>query len=148
MKVKLTQAGCTLIREPGDPRLYHASTVGYHMKRLLRNLMLVKTSQGEEIISNIPTIMPHVSEGDVSGGAFPVESAAVARHTKGEPRYWHRLEPVRFYPDKHGLTACRLGLIDRKANIILWHERYAIENAATEFNRGRVFFMRTTAKED
>lgn len=49
---------------------------------------------------------------------------------------------TRMYPDKHGLTACRVGLWDRKANIILWHERYAIENAATEFNRGSVAFQR------
>lgn len=147
MKVELTKAGCTLIREPGDPRISHASTVGYHMKRLLRNKMLVRTSQGEEIVSNIPTIMPHASEADVTGGAFPVESAAVARLTKGEPRSWDRLEPVRFNPSRHALTSCTVGLIDRKADIILWHERYAIENAATEFNKGRVFFMRTTAKE-
>jgi hypothetical protein len=52
---------------------------------------------------------------------------------------------VRLNPSKHGLTSCRLGLIDHKAGIALWHERYQIENAATEFNHGRVFFMRTEA---
>ena len=52
---------------------------------------------------------------------------------------------VRLNPSKYGLTSCTVGLIDRKANIILWHERYAIENAATEFNHGKVFLMRTTA---
>lgn len=50
---------------------------------------------------------------------------------------------VRMYPEKHGLTSCRLGLVDHKAKIALWHERYAIENAATEFNRGKVFFQRS-----
>ena len=93
MKVELTQAGCTLIREPGDKRISHESTVGYHMKRLLN-------AQG------------------------------------------HRF--VRIYPDQHGLTSCRLGLADRKAGLWLWHERYAIENAATEFNRGKVFLMRAS----
>lgn len=52
---------------------------------------------------------------------------------------------VRMNPSKHGLTDCRVGLIDHKAKIILWHERYAIENAATEFNNGRVWFMRVAA---
>jgi hypothetical protein len=49
---------------------------------------------------------------------------------------------TRMNPSRHGLTACRVGLWDRKAKIILWHERYAIENAATEFNRGSVTFER------
>ena len=52
---------------------------------------------------------------------------------------------VRLNPSRHGLTACRVGLIDRKANIILWHERYAIENAATKYNAGHVFFQRIAA---
>lgn len=94
MRATLTQAGCTLTREPGDKRISHESTVGYHMKRTLN-------AQGYHF--------------------------------------------VRLNPSRHGLTACKVGLIDRKANIILWHERYAIENAATEYNLGRVYFMRTTA---
>lgn len=49
---------------------------------------------------------------------------------------------VRMNPSKHGLNSCRVGLIDHKAGIMLWHERYAIENAATEFNSGKVFFQR------
>jgi hypothetical protein len=51
---------------------------------------------------------------------------------------------VRMYPNKRGLTSCRLGLWDKKAAIILWHERYAIEDAAETFNKsGTVWFMRT-----
>lgn len=53
---------------------------------------------------------------------------------------------VRLNPSRHGLTGCTLGLIDRKAGIILWHERYAIENAATEFNHGEVTFQRVAAE--
>lgn len=53
---------------------------------------------------------------------------------------------VRMNPSRHGLTACTLGLIDHKKGIILWHERYAIENAATEYNRGKVTFMRTSVE--
>ena len=92
MKIELTQAGCTLIREPGDVRISHESTVGYKMKQLLNE-------QGHKF--------------------------------------------VRMSPSKHGLTGCRLGLRDHKAGICLWHERYAIENAASEFNKSkRVFFQR------
>jgi hypothetical protein len=49
---------------------------------------------------------------------------------------------VRMYPDRHGLTSCKLGLWDRKRKIMLWHERYQVENAATEFNHGEVWFQR------
>ncbi|HET9280351.1 MAG TPA: hypothetical protein VFR24_00115 [Candidatus Angelobacter sp.] len=50
---------------------------------------------------------------------------------------------VRINPSKHGLTSCTLGLADKKRNIWLWHERYAIENAASVFNKDKeVFFMR------
>lgn len=97
MKAKLTLSGCTLIREPGDKRISHESTVGYHMKRQLN-------AQGYHF--------------------------------------------VRMYPDKHGLTACRLGLIDHKARIALWHERYAIEDAAQEFNRGKVWLMRVEVETE
>lgn len=97
MKVNLTQTGCTLIREPGDKRISHESTVGYHMKQLLNR----------------------------DGFNF-----------------------VRMYPDKHGLTSCKLGLIDHKRKIALWHERYQIEDAAKEFNSGRVFLMRVDNPED
>jgi hypothetical protein len=55
---------------------------------------------------------------------------------------------VRMYPNKHGLTACRLGLIEHKTGIVLWHERYAIENAATEFNRGEVYLQRVNQEVD
>ena len=93
MRVKMTQAGCLLVKELGDPKLHHESTVGYHMKKLLNMLPI--------------------------GYKF-----------------------VRMNPSKHGLTSCKLGLIDHEAGIILWHERYAVENAATEFNSGGVFFLR------
>lgn len=63
---------------------------------------------------------------------------------------------VRIRPDKYGLTSCPSGLADWKRGIILWHERYAIEDAAEEFNKfpkshvwggepgelGSVFFQR------
>jgi hypothetical protein len=49
---------------------------------------------------------------------------------------------TRFYPDHVGLTACRQGLQNHKLGLAYWHERYAIEDAAQEFNkRGRVWFM-------
>jgi len=94
-KAELTQSGCTLKREAGEPRVSHESTVVYRMKKALN-------AQGHKF--------------------------------------------VRMNPSRHGLTACKLGLIDHKAKIILWHERYAIENAATEFNHGRVYFMRVEAE--
>ena len=50
---------------------------------------------------------------------------------------------VRFYPDTEGLTGCRQGVINRRAGVCFWHERYAIENAAHEFNcEGKVFYQR------
>jgi hypothetical protein len=49
----------------------------------------------------------------------------------------------RIYPDRYGLTACKLGLANKGNKIFLWHERYAIEGAAEEFNKtGYVFFSR------
>jgi hypothetical protein len=98
MRTEMTNSGCTLIREDGDPKLYHESTVGYHMKKLLNALPI--------------------------GYKF-----------------------VRMNPTRHGLTSCKVGLIDHGAGIVLWHERYAIENAATEFNRGKVFFQRVMTGE-
>lgn len=48
----------------------------------------------------------------------------------------------RFNPSNRGLTACRLGVWNPAQEIAYWHERYAIENAAEEFNKaGRVWFM-------
>ena len=49
---------------------------------------------------------------------------------------------VRMNPSKHGLTGCTTGLIDRKADVGLWHERYAIESAHIAFNQGSVTFQR------
>lgn len=49
---------------------------------------------------------------------------------------------VRMNPSRHGLTSCTLGMIDHKQDVAIWHERYAVENAATEFNRGSVTFQR------
>jgi hypothetical protein len=52
----------------------------------------------------------------------------------------------RFNPSKVGLTSCREGLHNARegpAEIVYWHERYAVENAAEEFNKtGHVFYMR------
>ena len=92
MTYELHETYCILRRDPGDPRLYHESTVGYHLKRLLN-----------------------------------------------EDGQYHF---VRMNPSKHGLTGCQLGLVDRKANIILLHANYAVENAATEFNHGEVTLCR------
>ena len=99
MKVKMTDAGCTLTREDGDPRIAHESTTGYYMKKLLNALPI--------------------------GYKF-----------------------VRMNPSRHGLTSCKLGLIDHGAGIILWHERYAIEDAAKAFNGGSVFFLRVMVGEE
>jgi hypothetical protein len=70
------------------------------------------------------------------------ESTVVARmrDTLNAQGYHFR----RMYPDRHGLTSCKLGLWDKKAGIVLWHERYQIENAATELNRGKVTFQRVS----
>lgn len=49
---------------------------------------------------------------------------------------------VRLNPSKHGLTSCTVGMFDRKNGILLWHERYQVEDAAQAFNQGNVFFQR------
>lgn len=52
-------------------------------------------------------------------------------------------EWVRIYPDRYGLTACKIGVANHKEGIIYWHERYAIELAHEEFNKhGRVFLLK------
>lgn len=54
---------------------------------------------------------------------------------------------VRMNPSRYGLTSCTLGLWDRKAGIILWHERYQIEAAHKAYNAGRVTFLRTPMEQ-
>jgi hypothetical protein len=94
MRIRVSNGGCSLIREQGDKAISKESTVGYYMKTLLNK----------------------------AGGNF-----------------------VRMNPSKHGLTSCQVGMIDRKAKVIYWHERYQIENAAKAFNHGKVFFLRCEA---
>ena len=95
MYYELNSTYCSLHREKNDPRLYHESTVVFHLKRLLN----------------------------------------------GDGYHFTRMNP-----SKHGLTSCNVGLWDRKAGIVLWHERYAVENAATEFNSEKiVMLMRVNA---
>lgn len=113
MKAELTSSGCTLTREPGDARVSHESTVAYRMKKALN---------AQFYAGNFPCNDPHC-------GGYGIKHLVPYRF-------------VRMNPSNHGLTGCKLGLIDRKAKIILWHDRYAVENAATEFNRGKVWFQR------
>ena len=47
---------------------------------------------------------------------------------------------TRFYPNRVGLTDCRQGVQNKKQNLLYWHERYQIEDAAKEFNSGVVFY--------
>jgi hypothetical protein len=54
---------------------------------------------------------------------------------------------VRINPSRYGLTSCKLGIADWKRGIVLWHERYAVENAATEFNKNHVWFTRTNVNK-
>ena len=46
---------------------------------------------------------------------------------------------VRFYPDRHGLTASRIGVRNRKTGEIYWHGNYAIESASEAWNQGKLF---------
>jgi hypothetical protein len=104
MKIEANKAGCTLIREPGDKRISHESTVTHHIRRLLNER----------------------------------DGRQVDDHKAGT---WRR-----FYPNKVGLTACRQGVWNGRkgaSQVAYWHERYAIENAAEEFNKsGKVWYMR------
>ena len=99
MKIETSGNGITLIREPGDKRIAHESTVTHHMRRLLNE---------RDGTTN------YSSDG------------------------WRR-----FYPDKYGLTSCKQGVHNAKTHEAYWHERYAIENAAQEFNKtGKVWYMK------
>ena len=68
MKIEASKNGCTFIRESGDKRISHESTIVHHMRRLLNER----------------------------------DSRQTDDHKAGT---WRR-----FYPDKVGLTSCRLGL--------------------------------------
>ena len=48
----------------------------------------------------------------------------------------------RFYPNRHGLTACRQGVRNSRTGEIYWHERYQIESACEAFNKGDVYYMK------
>lgn len=48
----------------------------------------------------------------------------------------------RFNPSRYGLTSCKVGIRSQRLGIVLWHDRYAIEEAHKEFNAGSVFFSR------
>ena len=48
----------------------------------------------------------------------------------------------RFYPDRHGLTACRTGILNSRTGEIYWHERYQIEDAAKAWRDGSLFLRR------
>lgn len=112
MRIELGESYCTLYREPGDKRISHESTVGYHMRQLLNREF-----------RDVPCTEP-----------------ACGGHGVNHLVPWRF---VRTNPSKHGLTACTVGMIDHKADVAIWHERYQIENAATEFNRsGKVTFQR------
>lgn len=143
MRIEIGQTYCTLYREPGDKAISHESTVGYKMKLLVNQMLAVRTSIGWEFVPFPRGIMPVAETGDVTGGAFPVEDAVVTRLTKGEPMEWRPAHFVRMNPSKGGLTSCTLGLIDHKADVALWHERYAVEAAHQRSNTsGHVSFQR------
>lgn len=130
MYVKLTDSSCTLTREPGDKRIKDETTVAFKMKILLNQ-------QGYRSATR---------EGFCERNAVLHRQGRSCQNWK--PVYqsvpYHF---VRFRPSRGGLTGCDIGLIDRKANIILWHDNYAVRNAAFEFNNcGGVSFAREIVK--
>jgi len=67
------------------------------------------------------------------------ESTVIFRALKalnaGETRgHWSR-----FYPDRHGLTSCRIGVRNRTRGLVYWHGNYQIEAAHEAFNAGGLF---------
>ncbi len=46
---------------------------------------------------------------------------------------------ARFYPDRHGLTSCKIGVRNRKRGLVYWHGNYQIEMAHKAFNEGGLF---------
>lgn len=76
-----------------------------------------------------------------AGDAKLRKESSVAFHLKKllNAQGWHF---VNYRGIRNEMTGCKLGLIDRKAGVILWHERYSVEDAAQAFNRGKVFLAR------
>ncbi len=62
---------------------------------------------------------------------FRVLQALNAGETKGR---WSR-----FYPYRHGLTSCKIGVRNKTRGIIYWHGNYAVEDAAEALNGGQLF---------
>ena len=62
------------------------------------------------------------------------ESTVIHHALKGLGPDW-----MRFYPDRHGLTSCRIGLRHRRRNEVYWHGNYQIEDAAEAWNSGNLF---------
>jgi hypothetical protein len=80
-----------------------------------------------------------------AGDAKLRKESSVAFHLKKllSAQGWHF---VNYRGIRHEMTGCKLGLIDHKAKVILWHERYAVEDAAKAFNAGNVFLARVDIK--
>ena len=75
---------------------------------------------------------------DVTDKRVPKESTLVYRVLKALNSGLAVKEWVRYYPDRHGLTACKLGIKNVKTNEVYWHERYAVEMAHEEYNKKSV----------
>lgn len=115
MRIETDSNGVTLIREPGDKRLGKESTVTFWIRNLL-----------------------NARDGRTAKERKRARQGYGAQGRAGE---WRR-----FYPDRVGLTGCRQGVWNGRQGagaVAYWHERYAVEDAAEEFNRrGRVWFQR------
>lgn len=79
---------------------------------------------------------------DATEKRVPTEANLVSRILKELNNGLTIKEWVRFYPDRHGLTSCKIGIKNVKTKEVYWHERYAIEDAHTAYNRGSVYFSK------
>lgn len=94
---------------------------------------------GDKRISHESTVVFHMRN-LLNALPAPIGNGADTKTYNTGP--WRRI-----YPDRYGLNSCKLGLASKGNKTFLWHERYAIEDAAEEFNKsGYVFFSRVDAE--
>jgi hypothetical protein len=76
---------------------------------------------------------------DSGDKAIRKESTVIFRVLKALNACETRGRWARFYPDRHGLTASKIGVQNRKRGIVYWHGNYAVEDAAEAWNGGQLF---------
>jgi hypothetical protein len=68
---------------------------------------------------------------DITDKPVRKESAVIGRALRALGSDW-----TRYYPNRHGLTDCRIGLRNRRSGEVYWHGNYQVEDAVAAWNKG------------